>query len=240
VSAVAASPVAKPSLKLTPNPVKAGHALTVNGSADGCPVGDTVFVISHAFPTRHTFAGLPAVPNEGACGRSFPDLDHDPAQEARGCVHSDGALWWRQPWRTRPPARRAPVAGRRDLRSRLVGCDLCGGLVGRIWSLLGDVRRCDLRRQMPAVHDCLSVASRFGDGAWLGSNPSPTRKRPRQTGQTPVSLPFRSKSKPSSGRPPVAAQLLSGTLTPAGASPAGAASRGGGMGACRAWASTIP
>ena len=60
-SAVAASVLAKPWLRLSPNPVKAGHALTLQGSADGCPVGDTVFVISRAFPATHTFAGVSAV-----------------------------------------------------------------------------------------------------------------------------------------------------------------------------------
>jgi hypothetical protein len=60
VSAAVASPLAKPSLKLSPNPVKAGHALAIKGSADGCPVGDTVTIISHAFSAKHAFAGLRA------------------------------------------------------------------------------------------------------------------------------------------------------------------------------------
>ena len=71
VSAAAGSLLARPSLKLTPNPVKAGHALAIRGSADGCPVGDTVTLISHAFPATHTFAGVPAVLTHVRAGGSF-------------------------------------------------------------------------------------------------------------------------------------------------------------------------
>lgn len=70
-SAVAASVAAKPSLRLFPNPVRAGYALTLKGSADGCPVGDTVFVISRAFPAAHTFAGVSAVLTKVRAGGSF-------------------------------------------------------------------------------------------------------------------------------------------------------------------------
>jgi hypothetical protein len=54
----AASAVSKPSLKISPNPVRAGHAVLIRGSADGCPVGDTVTLLSHAFPATHEFAGV--------------------------------------------------------------------------------------------------------------------------------------------------------------------------------------
>jgi hypothetical protein len=64
-------PPPKPSLKLTPNPVKAGKALTITGSADGCPIGNTVFVISHAFPPTHKFAGVSAVLAKVRPGGSF-------------------------------------------------------------------------------------------------------------------------------------------------------------------------
>lgn len=68
--------------------------------------------------------------------------------------------------------------------------------------------------QHDLLHACLNAVSRVVEGAWCGSNPSLTRKRPRQTGQTPVILPLRSKSAlPSSGRPPVPVQLPAGTLT---------------------------
>jgi hypothetical protein len=84
VSAAAASPVAKPSLKLTPNPVKAGHALRVKGSADGCPVGDTVFVISHAFPATHKFAGVPAVLTKVRAGGAFHTSTTIPSKKRAG------------------------------------------------------------------------------------------------------------------------------------------------------------
>ena len=71
VSTAAASSLAKPSLKLSPNPVKAGHTVAIKGSADGCPVGDTVTIISHAFPATHTFAGVPAVLTKVRAGGSF-------------------------------------------------------------------------------------------------------------------------------------------------------------------------
>jgi hypothetical protein len=71
VGTAAASTLAKPSLRLVPNPVKAGHVVTVKGSADGCGVGDTVTVISHAFSPKHTFAGVPAVLTKVRAGGSF-------------------------------------------------------------------------------------------------------------------------------------------------------------------------
>jgi hypothetical protein len=57
-SVVAATP---PSLSLTPSTVRAGHAVRISGSADGCPVGDDVTILSHAFVHTHDFAGVPAV-----------------------------------------------------------------------------------------------------------------------------------------------------------------------------------
>jgi hypothetical protein len=71
VATAAASMLAKPSLRLAPNPVKAGHIVTVKGSADGCGIGDTVTVISRAFSAKHTFAGVPAVLTMVRAGGSF-------------------------------------------------------------------------------------------------------------------------------------------------------------------------
>jgi hypothetical protein len=71
VAVASASLFAKPSLRVSPNPVKAGHAVSVRGSADGCPVGDTVTVISHAFPAKHTFASVPAVLTKVRAGGIF-------------------------------------------------------------------------------------------------------------------------------------------------------------------------
>ena len=66
-----ASVAAKPSLKIIPNPVRAGHVVTIKGSADGCPVRDTVTLISHAFRATHRFAGVPAVLTKVRAGGLF-------------------------------------------------------------------------------------------------------------------------------------------------------------------------
>ena len=50
-----------PSLTLTPSSVKRGHTVLIKGSANGCPVGDAVTIISKAFVHTHDFAGFPAV-----------------------------------------------------------------------------------------------------------------------------------------------------------------------------------
>jgi hypothetical protein len=60
-----------PSLVLVPTSVRAGHAVRIHGSADGCPVGDTVFVLSRAFPRTHEFAGVPAVLAKVRAGGAF-------------------------------------------------------------------------------------------------------------------------------------------------------------------------
>ena len=59
--ATAATTAARPSIHFTPKPVHAGALVRVHGSAGGCPVGDTVTVLSRAFPHAHRFAGVPAV-----------------------------------------------------------------------------------------------------------------------------------------------------------------------------------
>jgi hypothetical protein len=52
---------AHPSLSVSPTTVRAGHNVTLAGSAGGCTVGNTVTLISHAFAPTHKFAGVPAV-----------------------------------------------------------------------------------------------------------------------------------------------------------------------------------
>ena len=56
-----AAAAASPSIHFSPNPVRAGAFVRVHGSAGGCPVRDTVTVLSRAFPHAHRFAGVPAV-----------------------------------------------------------------------------------------------------------------------------------------------------------------------------------
>ncbi len=48
-------------LTVTPKAVHRGHTVLIGGSAGSCPVGDTVTIISRAFPRTHEFAGVPAV-----------------------------------------------------------------------------------------------------------------------------------------------------------------------------------
>jgi hypothetical protein len=58
-STAAAAPHA--SITVSPAAVRAGHTLTLAGSAGGCTVGNTVTLISHAFAPAHRFASVPAV-----------------------------------------------------------------------------------------------------------------------------------------------------------------------------------
>ena len=53
--------VASPTLHVKPKRVHAGERVRVFGNVTGCPAGDRVTLISHAFPKRHEFAGVPAV-----------------------------------------------------------------------------------------------------------------------------------------------------------------------------------
>jgi len=72
-------------------------------------------------------------------------------------------------------------------------------------------------REPARLHVAFKAEARFGEGAWLGRTPPLTRKRPRQTGHTPVGFALRSKSRlPTSGCSPVPVQLPSGTLTSKG------------------------
>jgi hypothetical protein len=57
----AATLAAGTSLHVHPHKVEAGHRVHIRGSADGCPVGDHVALLSKAFSHRHEFAGVPAV-----------------------------------------------------------------------------------------------------------------------------------------------------------------------------------
>ena len=61
LAAAGSASAARPTLTLTPSSVRAGHTVTIHGNAGGCPVGDTVTLISRAFAATHEFAGMPAV-----------------------------------------------------------------------------------------------------------------------------------------------------------------------------------
>ena len=58
------------SLAATPSSVRRGGSVLVRGVAGGCTAGDTVTILSRAFPATHSFAGVPAVLAQvGAAGR---------------------------------------------------------------------------------------------------------------------------------------------------------------------------
>jgi hypothetical protein len=58
---VASATAAPTALAVSPTTVRAGHLVTVKGNADGCAVGNTVFILSRAFKHTHEFAGVPAL-----------------------------------------------------------------------------------------------------------------------------------------------------------------------------------
>lgn len=71
-------------LRVTPNPVKAGHLATITGSAGDCPPGQTVTVISSAFSAVHEFAGVPAVSTTVRKGGAFWKSTTIPASRRAG------------------------------------------------------------------------------------------------------------------------------------------------------------
>ena len=57
-------------LTVSPRTVHRGHSVLVQGVAGGCTSGDTVTILSHAFPATHSFAGVPAaLAQVGSAGR---------------------------------------------------------------------------------------------------------------------------------------------------------------------------
>ena len=68
VAAAIAAPV---SLSVSPTTVRAGHLVKIKGSADGCRIGNTVYILSRAFVHTHQFAGVPAVLAKVRAGGSF-------------------------------------------------------------------------------------------------------------------------------------------------------------------------
>jgi hypothetical protein len=73
-----------PSLTMTPPVVRAGDVLSLEGAADGCPAGDTVSLLSKAFPPGHDFAGVPAVDAQVGSDGSFSVTTTIPASTAPG------------------------------------------------------------------------------------------------------------------------------------------------------------
>ena len=81
--AVAAS-AAVPSLSVTPSSVRRGHLVVIRGSADGCPTGDTVVILSRAFVHVHDFASVPAVWAKVRSGGAFSVSTRIPATKRPG------------------------------------------------------------------------------------------------------------------------------------------------------------
>ena len=77
----AVSPV---SLTVTPSVVSPGHLVLIRGSAGSCPTGDTVTVLSRAFPRTHSFAGVPAVWAKVGAGGRFRATTRIPAGRRAG------------------------------------------------------------------------------------------------------------------------------------------------------------
>jgi len=83
--ATTAATASPPKLILVvPSVVAPGHVVTVSGSAGGCPVGDTVTLISRAFAHTHDFAGLPAVLTPVRTGGKFRTTTRIPATKSPG------------------------------------------------------------------------------------------------------------------------------------------------------------
>ena len=85
VSVASASRLVHPTLHASPNPVKAGHVLTLKGNAKpGCTTGDSVTLMSKAFVGTHKFAGIPAVYARVKSGGAFKTTTTIPSSKSAG------------------------------------------------------------------------------------------------------------------------------------------------------------
>jgi hypothetical protein len=82
--AIPALAAGRPTIVATPNPVKAGHTVTIHGVVPGCPRGDQLTLISQAFNHRHDFAGLPAIFATIKAHSAYSVTTRIPAGKARG------------------------------------------------------------------------------------------------------------------------------------------------------------
>jgi hypothetical protein len=83
IAAIAAL-TASASLTATPSTVHRGHIVVLSGNAGGCPVGDSVTIISHAFRSPPEFAGVPAVFAKVRANGHFSVSTRIPATKAPG------------------------------------------------------------------------------------------------------------------------------------------------------------
>jgi len=77
-----------PSIRATPASVAAGQSVQVSGLAGGCPAGDQVTLISHAFSHAHEFAGVSAVFATVHSDDSYAVRTRIPAGRAAGSYSS--------------------------------------------------------------------------------------------------------------------------------------------------------
>ena len=85
VSVASASRLVHPTLHASPNPVMAGHVLTLKGNAKpGCTTGDTVTIMSKAFSGAHKFASVPAVFAKVKSGGAFKTTTTIPSSKTAG------------------------------------------------------------------------------------------------------------------------------------------------------------
>jgi len=75
---------ARPSIRVKPASVRAGSKVLVYGSAGGCPKGDSVTLLSRAFPHTHEFAGVPAVFADVLAGDRYSHTVGIPARRRPG------------------------------------------------------------------------------------------------------------------------------------------------------------
>jgi hypothetical protein len=91
VAAVSAGAApAKVFLVVTPHVVTRGNLVRLHGSAGSCHVGNTVFLISKAFPATHEFAGVPAVLTKVMSGGAFNVTVRIPKHKHSGLYHITG------------------------------------------------------------------------------------------------------------------------------------------------------
>lgn len=81
---------AKVFLVVTPEVVTRGNLVHLSGSAGSCRRGNTVILISHAFPATHEFAGVPAVLTKVISGGAFKATTRIPLHRHSGLYHITG------------------------------------------------------------------------------------------------------------------------------------------------------
>jgi hypothetical protein len=93
VASVAVAPAGAlaASVNVSPEHVTAGNKTRVFGSVgSGCAVGDSVTLLSRAFPRTHTFAGIPAVSTPVRANHRFSVKVRIPATRAPGSYRVSG------------------------------------------------------------------------------------------------------------------------------------------------------